>query len=290
MNLAHLAKTLSGDVAGRGRVLCPGPGHSAHDRSLSVTLSGRDFLVHSFAGDDWQTCRDYVREMLGLTETGRFTRPSETELRQVREADEQYARKQEARARECWVEAVPISGTLAEVYLRGRVITCPLPETLRFHPRCYHPSTARLPAMVAMIEGAERFAIHRTYLDPVTRGKASIDPEKAMLGSVGGGAVRLNASGYRLVVCEGIETGLSLASGLVNGSPTVWAGLSTSGMKRLVLPPQPGRLLIATDGDDSGRAAGNNLGERAAALGWQVSLLPAPDGRDWNDVLKMKGN
>ncbi len=25
------------------------------------------------------------------------------------------------------------------------------------------------------------------------------------------------------------------------------------------------------------------------ALGWQVSLLPAPNGRDWNDILTMKG-
>ena len=26
-----------------------------------------------------------------------------------------------------------------------------------------------------------------------------------------------------------------------------------------------------------------------AALGWTVSLLPAPDGRDWNDILMLKG-
>ena len=56
-------------------------------------------------------------------------------------------------------------------------------------------------------------------------------------------------------------------------------------MKRLTLPDTPGRLTIATDGDDAGRAAGNDLGVRAMALGWRVSLLPAPDGRDWNDVL-----
>ncbi len=32
----------------------------------------------------------------------------------------------------------------------------------------------------------------------------------------------------------------------------------------------------------------NQLATRAHALGWQVSLLPAPDGRDWNDVLQGK--
>lgn len=51
----------------------------------------------------------------------------------------------------------------------------------------------------------------------------------------------------------------------------------------------PGRLTIATDGDAPGRAAGHALATRAAVLGWRVSLLPAPEGRDWNDVLAMKG-
>ena len=60
-------------------------------------------------------------------------------------------------------------------------------------------------------------------------------------------------------------------------------------MKRLTLPDTPGRLTIATDGDAPGRAAGNDLGIRATALGWQVSLLAAPDGCDWNDMLTMKG-
>jgi hypothetical protein len=33
-----------------------------------------------------------------------------------------------------WHESVPIAGTLAECYLRGRAIDLPLPDTLRFHP------------------------------------------------------------------------------------------------------------------------------------------------------------
>jgi hypothetical protein len=91
------------------------------------------------------------------------------------------------------------------------------------------------------------------------------------------------------VVGEGIENGLSLASGLLRKPVKVWAALSTSGLRGLRLPPQPGRLTIATDGDTAGREAGHALADRAHALGWQVSLLPAPDGRDWNDILTMKG-
>ena len=60
-------------------------------------------------------------------------------------------------------------------------------------------------------------------------------------------------------------------------------------MRGLHLPPKPHRLTIAPDGDAPGKAAAHALAERAHALGWQVSLLPAPDGRDWNDILTMKG-
>jgi putative DNA primase/helicase len=68
MNLHLAARALGGEVSGR-QVICPGPGHSRRDRSLSVRLepSAPDgFLVHSHAGDDWRTCRDHVRTLLGL--------------------------------------------------------------------------------------------------------------------------------------------------------------------------------------------------------------------------------
>ena len=62
------ARALGGDVSG-AQVLCPGPGHSASDRSLSVKIGkdGQPFVYsHSHCGDDWQTCLDYVRQRLGL--------------------------------------------------------------------------------------------------------------------------------------------------------------------------------------------------------------------------------
>jgi hypothetical protein len=143
--------------------------------------------------------------------------------------------------------------------------------------------------MVACVDGVERFALHRTYLAADGGGKSAVDPSKAMFGAVAGGAVRLSDVPGPLVVAEGIETALSLASGLLNRPATIWAALSTAGLAALVLPPVPSRLTIATDGDDAGRKAGYALAERASALGWKVSIMPAPDGRDWNDVLRMKG-
>jgi AAA domain len=63
------ARALGGDISGRDGVVCPGPGHSRHDRSLSVRFdpNARDgFVVHSFAGDDPMICKDHVRERLGI--------------------------------------------------------------------------------------------------------------------------------------------------------------------------------------------------------------------------------
>lgn len=201
------------------------------------------------------------------------------------------AQRKAAQAKRLWQEAEPIAGTVAEIYLRGRGITCELPKTLRFHPGAWHgPTGGRWPAMIAAVQGAGLPALHRTYLRPDGSGKTDVVPAKAMLGPTGGGAVRLTNRAGPLVVAEGIETALSLASGLLRTPATVWAALSTSGIRGLHLPDQLGRLTIASDGDKAGCEAANALAERAHTLGWQVSLLPAPDGYDWNDILNMKGD
>lgn len=205
-----------------------------------------------------------------------------------REAKAKAQRKAE-QAKRLWHEAQPIAGTVAETYLRGRSITCELPQTLRFHGACWHGATAkRYPAMVAAVQGAGLPSVHRTYLRADGSGKADIEPAKAMLGATGGGAVRLADASSRLVVTEGIESGLSLLCGLLDGPATVWAGLSTSGLRGLRLPQKLGRLTIAPDGDTPGREAAHALAERAHALGWQVTILDPVDGADFNDILTRK--
>ena len=223
---------------------------------------------------------------LGLT-TECFARPDPFDLARRQAQRRAEAAKRAAQASAVWAEAKPIRDTLAEAYLRGRGITCELPATLRFHGACWHVSGRRLPAMVAQVVGCDLPAVHRTYLAPDGTGKAKVDPPKAMLGAVAGGAVRLTEGQGPLVVAEGVETGLSLACGLLTGPATIWAALSTSGLRGLRLPDQPGALIVASDGDAPGQAAAFALAERAAALGWKVSTLPAPEGHDWNDVLNL---
>lgn len=72
MSLEAAARALGGVVSG-GQILCPGPGHSAGDKSLSVRFvddAPDGFLVTSFATDDPLAAKDYVRERLGLPAFG----------------------------------------------------------------------------------------------------------------------------------------------------------------------------------------------------------------------------
>lgn len=214
---------------------------------------------------------------------GTFTPPDGATNAQ-REAERRAEAVKRARqADSLWNEAQPITGTPAERYLRGRDITCALPPSLRFHPEAWHAASARrLPAMVVRVQAG---AVHRTFLRPNGQGKAEAEPAKAMLGACAGGAVALSTGPGPLVVAEGVETGLSLLSGLLAWPAVVWAALSTSGIRGLRLPRQAGRLIIAADGDEPGRAAALSLAERAGREGWSVGVMHAPEGCDFNDVL-----
>lgn len=287
----RITAALHGKWYGRyGLARCPAHG----DRSPSLSLSdgpGGRLLAHCKTGCTFGAVLDALRG-LGIVD-GRGTVPQTdpAELARYEAAQRREADKREAQARTIWTEAQPIGGTIAETYLRRRAITCALPDTLRFHPQCWNgPTARRLPAMVARIDGGDRLAVHRTWLRGDGSGKAEVEPAKAMLGACAGGAVRLADGRDALAVAEGIETTISLLCGPLTGSVAVWAALSTSGLTGLRLPAAPGKLIIATDGDAPGQAAGHKLAERAAGLGWAVTLFPAPDGRDWNDVLQaMKG-
>lgn len=270
-----------------GIACCPAHGDSKPSLTLADANDGR-LLMSCKAGCDFIEVLSALRSLGIMTGRGgyKLADPIDTAKR---EAEERAAADRTARkALATWKEALPIAGSIAEAYLRNRGITCALPETLRFHPECRHPSAKRLPAMIALVEGLPRRAIHRTYLHPDGNGKAVLHPQKAMQGACAGGAVRLTRANGPLVVAEGIETALSLCSGLLRAPATIWAALSAPGIAALRLPDRAQRLTIATDGDDAGKVAARKLAERADILGWNVNLLLAPEGTDWNDILTNK--
>lgn len=287
-NARRITAALGGRwTSGNGIARCP-----AHeDRNPSLSLTDGDngrLLVKCHAGCGYRDVTAALRQM-GLWNGGGF-RPFRDLAREACQAAEKRKQvlKRSRQAQSLWARAFPIRNTPAEAYLRHRGITGAFPNSLRYIGDCWHPTARRFPALLAYIGGTEGFALHRTYLKKDGRSKADVAPAKAMLGQVKGGAVRLSHGPGPLVVAEGIETGLSLLSGLIGTPATVWAALSAGGMKALRLPENPGQLIIAADGDPVGLSAAEALAERAHGLGWQVSLLPAPRGCDWNDVLTGK--
>jgi phage/plasmid primase-like uncharacterized protein len=204
----------------------------------------------------------------------------------------QDARKSQ-HAKALWDQSLPINETIAASYLRGLGIIARLPDTLRFNPSCWHgPASTRFPALIARVDllnGSNAPAIHRTFLEPDGLKKADVTPAKMMLGKTQGCGVVLQSahSSAPLVVCEGIESGLSLMS-MFKEAATVVAALSTSGMVSFKLPENPGFLIMAGDNDTAGISAMVKLKERACLKGWDV-MATLPTAGDWNDELLMNG-
>jgi hypothetical protein len=87
VNLRDIARKMGGTVS-HHQALVPGPGHSAHDRSLSIKLDPNapgGFLVCSHAGDDPLLCKDFVRSKMGWPafQPNGNARPSSNELTPV---------------------------------------------------------------------------------------------------------------------------------------------------------------------------------------------------------------
>ncbi len=277
-----LTQSLGGTWRGAyGTAPCPvcQPERRADQRALSVGFDGGRLLAFCHKGG----CgfRDILNAAGLPRELGALDSETAREVDARREAS---VAVQLAKARRIWEAGKPINGTKGEAYLRGRGIICALPPSLRWVADAYHaPSSRWVSAMVARVSTG---GVHRTFFEK--KGERLDRNAKMMQGPCAGGAVGLSDAQGPLVVCEGIETGLSLLSGLLKVPATVWAALSTSGMRSLHLPSVAGDLIIAADSDDAGagRLAAEALATRARGLGWQVSLWPAPDGQDWNDTLR----
>jgi putative DNA primase/helicase len=202
--------------------------------------------------------------------------------------DPAAAQRRQAKALSLWAGSVPAAvGTLADTYLTARALPgLALSLALRFRADCPHPEGGRLPAMVAEVVAVSGtiVALHRTFLRGDGGGKANVEPPRASLGPVWGGAVRLAPVAEELVVGEGIET--SASAGSLLGLPA-WAAIAAGNLARgLVLPAEVRRVVIAADADEPGERAA-----REAALRWQregrtVSIArPDKRGCDFNDIL-----
>jgi hypothetical protein len=282
-SLREIAARLRGEISD-GQIVCPGPGHSPRDRSLAVRPSpdAQDgFIVISYAGDDWRTCRDYVRERLGLTTSGRREVSSVT-------ASRDFSRRRENSWRAIWEEARSPLGTLVERYLASRDLELPAEvagNVIRFHPKCPF-GTERLPCMVSLFRSTmtdEPIAIHRTAIS-----SSGEKLDRKMLGPVRGAAIKLDADAdvtMGLVIGEGIETCLAARQ---LGFRPVWALGSVGAISSFpLLSGIDGLTILAETGEPSARAI-QACGTRWSEAGREVIIVSPRTGSDINDALQGK--
>lgn len=295
MNLRDIARLLGGEVTGQ-QVMAPGPGHSKHDRSMTIFLDGANpdgFRCHSFSGDDWKTCRDHVKQRLGVPDAPErtFKRPSAV-VRQHLPDDGVRT----VFALSIWQQARSIAGTPAQAYLEFRGIDITrlpegLCEALRWHPACPWEGFQH-GCMVGLLTDAitgEPKAIHRTA---ITAQGQKVD--KKMLGPVGGCVVRLwpdETVTTGLVLGEGIETTLAAATCLDHKGTALipaWAACSAGAMARFPVLHGIECLTLLVDNDRSGtgqRAALECSGRWTMADREVIRLVPDAPDTDFNDVI-----
>jgi putative DNA primase/helicase len=280
---AEIAGTLGSARRSGGWWRCCCPVHQSRGATLALRDGVRGVIVKCFAGCD---PRDVLAELhrRRLTRDGNpYFSIAEAAHRPAITGDNVAARI--AVARRLWNTARDARGSPVVRYLAGRGITTPVRPSLRWAPHCRHPSGIYLPAMVARVDGlnGELVGVHRTYLDRDATG-VWCRRDRASLGPVGGGAVRLAPAAETLLIGEGIET--CLAAMQATGMPA-WAALSTSGLVALVLPPIVRTAVILSDHDVSGAGerAARSAGERLIAEGRRVRLALPDLDTDFNDLL-----
>ncbi|MHB2211442.1 DUF7146 domain-containing protein [Methylobacterium sp. CM6257] len=297
MDLRMAARALGGEVVGRG-IICPGPGHSARDRSLSVLFSPSapgGFVVTSHAGDNDLAAKDYVRARLGIA-AGMALKLAqlapacrEQDLTRVQDRASDGA----AFALRIWREAQPAAGSPVEAYLarRGLSLADDAQAVIRYAPACPFAGT-RTPAMIALVRSVTTDApqaIHRTALTLDGQKAVVNGRDRLALGSLRGGAVKLTTDAdvtYCLGIGEGIETTLSLRHLPEFGNSPVWALLNTSGISGFLPLPGIESLWLAVDHDPGGEKAARACAGRWRFAGKETFLVtPDEPGTDCNDLL-----
>lgn len=286
MTAGNIAAALGGRRAGRWWS-CRCPAHDDRSPSLSLRDGDRDLIVRCWAGCD---PRDVLAELrrrglLGGSGDSDNGRPASAVVRHEDHSDGTVRRI--AMAHRIWNAAREARGTPVAAYLASRGITIPVPPSLRWAPRCWHrEACAELPTMLARIDGpdGEFVGVHRTYLrrNAVERWERR---DRASLGPIRGGAVRLAEAAEPLMVGEGVETCLAVMQATAQPA---WAALSTSGLVALALPPIVRHVIILADHDVSGAGerAARIAADRWLAEGRRVRIaMPPEPGTDFNDVL-----
>jgi DNA primase len=187
-------------------------------------------------------------------------------------------------ARTIWRAAGPASGTPAETYLRSRGLDLRIPETIRFARLSYGNHGPAHPCLVAVITGPDNrlSGIQRTYLAPDGLGKAQVRKPKLSLGRISGGSIRLAPAACDLMVCEGLEDGLTLQQ---QHGRAVWVAAGAGNMAKMAFPALVKRVAVGGDADDAGRTSAAAAVDVFASRGLSSRAFFPAGAKDFNAEL-----
>jgi hypothetical protein len=260
-----------------------------YDHQADMGGAAAELVMHADVAADFQSAADWLRARHYADAACDTQRDAERAKRDTQRAERAAldATAKALKARSIWRKALPVtSENLGGRYLLARSIAPPWPASLRFATRVWN-SEARcdLPALVAAVTplGAsdDVRAIHRTWLSEPGR-KADLSAPKKALGAIAGCGVILGDIADEIVIAEGIETALSAGHAL---DLSAVATLGSSNMRRLIVPPNVRRVVIAADRDSSGEgeSAARDLGAKLVVRGLSVALAwPPKPFADWN--------
>jgi DNA primase len=259
------------------------------DRSPSFTVNDDKGFYHCFGCGAHGDVLDFVQaiERVGLRAAAEIIgKVPAVPLRAPEPPTLQTERQTQAAALDIWRNAVPINGTPAETYLRTRGLICRLPECLRFARLPYGKRGSSYNVLIALAATAEGelTGIQRTYLNDAGTGKAGVPKPKLSLGRIGGSAIRLAPPAGEMVICEGLEDGLTLQQEL---GVATWVAAGVSNMRTMRLPTGVRSVIIGADADAAGEAGAQETAKKLTAEGLKVRIIRPFEGfSDFNDELR----
>jgi len=180
-------------------------------------------------------------------------------------------------------QCVPIKGTPAEAYLRGRGITF-IPEQL-----VYHPNPLGLGSSVGFpLIGKDNVPAGHSFRTIEGKGKPPKTKKNPRYQASGQVFVTLNAlNAPRVVIVEAPIDALSLAT---CGIPAI-ATIGTSFPDWLAGALGPNKVIfMGHDNDDAGELGSKAAAEKLRKIGVTPTRLRPPKGcKDWNDALQELG-
>lgn len=291
MSLLQIVRALGGELyEGGRRANVPAPGHSKHDRSVSLLFENDRVVAHCFGDGSWKRVLDDLRARGLIDDQHRPTSLVVAAAPRVSPPPASRALRI-ATAQRIWGLGRPLGRSAAAQYLRRRGVTrdLPGPDAARYiaeAPTAAYAAQSRTrPALALGIldpDGALT-AVELTYLTLGGHRASDLKLSRKTIGVVPrGSAVRVHAPAKKLLVAEGFLTTLSASEWF---RLPAWALLSTSNLRGWSPPPGVEAVLVAGDNGSDGQASALRLAVRLEDLGVAAEVVFPPEAHgDWNEA------